>query len=180
MKVKNITYFLSVVVTIILVLAFNFLYFNVKYPLKYKREIIKYSNEYNLQPTFVASVINAESSFNTNATSKKGAIGLMQILPSTANYIASMLNEEFSTKNLYNPETNIKYGCYYLNYLSNKFYSATEVLCAYNAGESIVRSWLKDTNLSKDGKTLKTIPYNVTKNYTQKIIQNQKYYMCRI
>ncbi len=180
MKIKRLVYVLSIILTAVVVLAFNIFYYNFKYPLKYKQEIIKYSATYNLEPAFVASVINAESSFNKNAVSKKGAIGLMQILPSTAQYIANSLNEPFSIQNLHDADTNIKYGCFYLNYLNNKFYTQKEVLCAYNAGETIVKSWLKDSSISKDGKTLNSIPYQVTKNYTQKIMQGKKYYIGRI
>ncbi len=180
MKFKKTAYFLSVILTAILIFAFNVIYFNIKYPLKYKQEIIKYSTQFNLQPTFVASVINAESSFNCNAVSKKGAIGLMQILPSTASYIANLLNEPFENVDLFNADTNIKYGCFYLNYLENKFKTEKEVLCAYNAGETVVNNWLRNTNLSSDGKILNNIPYPVTKNYAQKIMQSKKYYLGRI
>lgn len=180
MKRKSIVYFLSIVLTITTILAFNAIFYTFKYPLKYKSEIIKYSTTYNLDPTFVASVINAESSFNPKVVSKKGAIGLMQILPSTAEYVAKLLNEDYSLQKIYEPETNIRYGCYYLRYLENKFSTEKEVLCAYNAGETVVNSWLKNTSLSPDGKTIETIPYQVTKNYTQKIISGKKFYKGRI
>lgn len=172
---------LTVIMCCLLGLALIALYFNIKYPLKYKNEILKYSSVYDLNPAFVASLINAESSFNSNAVSHKGAVGLMQILPSTAEYISKLINDEsFSTNNLFDPETNIKYGCFYLSYLKNRFYFEREVLCAYNAGETIVSGWLKNKDLSYNGKQLNIIPYSVTQNYVNKIMEGKKHYTRKI
>lgn len=176
---KRKIYFISFFICVFLIFFFVFIFYSVKYPLKYKDEILFYSQEYNLKPELVASLIEAESSFNEKATSSSGAIGLMQILPSTGKYIAGLLNDDFEKMNLYEPKTNIKYGCFYLNYLTKKFNTEREILCAYNAGETIVLMWLKNDSLSEDGKLLKEIPYKVTKNYTEKIIKNKKYYLNR-
>ena len=75
-----------------------------------------------------------------------------------------------------NPDYNIKLGTYYLAYLSNKFNDTTVVLCSYNAGEGVVKSWLNDTKYSKDGKTLDYIPYKQTQNYVQNVIQGLDIY----
>ena len=85
----------------------------------------------------------------------------------------------FEKMNLYEPKTNIKYGCFYLKYLAKKFKTEKEILCAYNAGETTVLMWLKNDSLSDDGKLLKEIPYAVTKAYAEKIIKNKKYYLNR-
>ena len=180
MKRKKIIFFISFFISISLILIFAFGYYNVYYPIRYKEYINKYSQEYNLQPELVASVINAESGFNKNAKSNKGAIGLMQILPSTGKYISSMLNEEFSINKLYNPETNIRYGCFYLNYLNKKFKNERISLCAYNAGENTVFLWLKNDSLSKDGINLDSIPYKLTDDYVKKIIRGTKFYINRV
>jgi len=174
---KRKTYFISFFICIVLIFSFLIVYYQVNYPLRYKEYILTYSKEYSLKPELVASLINAESSFNEKALSSSGAIGLMQILPSTGEYIASLLKEDFTAINLYDPEKNIKYGCFYLIYLNKKFNSEKEVLCAYNAGETTVFMWLKNDSLSQDGKSLDSIPYKVTKNYTEKIIKNKKYYL---
>lgn len=179
---KNITNKnLSIILILLFLLVFFLVllinaYYAYKYPIKYKNEIIKYSTEYNLDSALVASVINAESRFNANAVSKKGAIGLMQILPSTAKFIANELNIiDFQKEDLYLPELNIKFGCFYLNYLSNKFSTSENILCAYNAGETVVFSWLKDETITKNG-NLKHIPYVQTREYVEKVKQNYKYY----
>ena len=160
------------VVGIYAFLAYN--YFT--YPLKYTESIYNYSIQYNVKPEFIASVINSESSFNKDAVSKKGAVGLMQLMPTTAEWLAQKLNTDYSYQLLTNPDYNIKLGTYYLAYLSNKFNDTTVVLCSYNAGEGVVKSWLNDTKYSKDGKTLDYIPYKQTQNYVQNVIQGLDIY----
>lgn len=137
------------------------------YPRHYSEYVEKYAQEFKINEFIVYSFIKVESSFNKNAVSPKGAIGLMQILPSTAIYISEKL--QVSAFDLSEPETNILFGCYYLRYLADKFEDSTLVICAYNAGETRVREWLGDTRYSEDGITLKEIPYKETRNYVEKI-----------
>lgn len=147
------------------------------HPLKFEEDIMTYAKEYDLAPELIASVINVESSFKVNSKSKKNAIGLMQVKLSTANYINDIKNIDHITENdLFHPEVNIRYGCAYLNYLTKKFTSINTVLAAYNAGETIVRSWLNSGVYSLDGKTLSYIPFNETRSYVNKIQKNIKYY----
>jgi len=182
MKKKNkfLLYFLSLVILFVGIYSFNFIYVDVNYPIKYQELISEYSQKYNLDPKFVASVINTESGFNKNAVSSSGAVGLMQIMPNTAEYIADLLNEDFSEDKLFEAETNIKYGCYYLNYLNNKFSDEKVVLCAYNAGETTVSKWLKNKENSNDGIRLSKIPYKGTAIYSDKILNGEKFYFGRI
>lgn len=133
----------------------------------------------DLQPELIASIINAESSFNPNATSSKGAVGLMQILPSTAIWICN--KEKIKYENLqsfYEPELNIKIGCLYFKYLLNKFGDINTALCAYNAGEGTVKTWLLNNDYSADGKIIQEnkIPFSETKNYTKKVHDGLKVY----
>ena len=164
------------------------------HPLKYKEEIEEYSDMYNLPYELVASVINVESSFDENAKSSKGAIGLMQLKYSTAKYIVEYYssNDYLSTNNLenvnennisltsendlFNPKINIEIGCMYLRYLLDKFQVLDTALASYNAGETRVRVWLSDSNYSQDSKTLYNIPYKETKNYVKKVNNNINYY----
>lgn len=159
--------------------ALIFAYYRVKYPLKFKNEIQLASVEFGVEEKLIASVINVESSFSVNAVSSKGAIGLMQVLPSTAAWV-SLTNSEFENEvdleQLSNPQTNIRIGTCYIKYLLNKFNDVNVALCAYNAGEGVVSTWLKDGEISPDGKTLSKIPYLETKNYIEKIQKNLKIY----
>ena len=158
-------------------LAFFNLYQAFSHPLKYQAEISTYSKEFNLSQDLVASVINTESGFNRNAKSNKGAIGLMQLKLTTANYICEIRGENtIDESELYKPEINIKFGCAYINYLMEKFENIETALAAYNAGETIVRTWLNDGIHSTDKKTLSYIPYEETRNYVEKVNKNIKYY----
>lgn len=154
---------------VLLALVFVFVliqgFFALVFPIKYNSFVNEYSKTYNLNPSLVYSVILAESKFNPNAKSNSGAMGLMQIMPKTGEFIALSLNEEFFEENLYNPQINIKYGCFYLRYLMNKFEDETLSLCAYNAGETVVRGW-KDENENF------VIVYPETQKYVKKVKQN--------
>ena len=154
-------------VAIILFWGVNFVERKVFYPLKFKEEIVRYSNKYSLDTALVFSVVKCESSFNEKAVSDKGALGLMQITKSTANYIAQKL--KVNDYDLFNVETNLDFGCYYLSYLYNRFSDTDTVIVAYNAGEGKVSSWLKNPKYSIDGVNLIKIPYSETLSYLKQI-----------
>ena len=157
-------------------LTLAFVTFNLRYPIKYKDEIIKLAALNNLPPSFVASVINCESGFNKDAKSNVGAIGLMQLLPATAEFIKNKYNLKLDVANLCDVKTNITLGCAYLNYLSSKFYDKFTLLCAYNAGEGNVIQWLANKKYSLDGEKLQTTPFPSTNHYAAKVIKDEKIY----
>lgn len=171
--------FLSIFLCVIIVsfvafvLSINF-YKKHFYPIKYQEEIEHCCKDYNLDILLIYSIINVESSFNIDAVSPKGAIGLMQILPSTAQFISTKLKVE--NYDLKNAQTNITFGCYYVRYLLNKYQERDTAICAYNAGEGKVNEWLKNENYSKNGKTLYNVPYKETREYLEKINKNYKRY----
>lgn len=143
---------------------------------KYEPTIKKYSAEYSLDVSLVKAVIKSESDYDANAVSSKGAVGLMQLTPSTYRYVLTLGGEDGKTepadyeRDMFMPENNVKAGCVYLRYLLNSFSTRTEALCAYNAGEGRVREWLLDSNFSDDGKTLKKIPYEETYAFVKKVL----------
>ncbi len=115
----------------------------IRYPLSYPQYIRVHAQEHKLDPAFVAAVIYAESKFHVNAKSSSGAIGLMQLTPSTAHGIAIRTGgSAFRTSDLYDPDINIRYGAWYLNDLFAKYHSERLVLAAYNAGQGNVDRWL--------------------------------------
>lgn len=149
----------------------------INHPIKYQDEIIFYAEKYCIDASIIASLINVESSYIKNSKSNKNAIGLMQIKLDTANYLNKLNdNKTICEQELFDAETNIKYGCEYLRYLINKFDDIFTSLAAYNAGETNVRNWLKNSEYSTDKETLKNIPFNETKNYIKKIKNNLKFY----
>lgn len=144
------------------------------YAITYQDIMERYADEYNLQPAFVAAVIRNESSFRTDAESSVGARGLMQLMPDTASWIAGKLGESgaYSFDNLYDAETNIRYGCWYLNYLSRMFRGdALLVSAAYHAGQTTVTRWLSDSSISSDGVTIavENLPDGPTKQYAGRV-----------
>lgn len=140
---------------------FNF----VLYPKKYNNFVTAYANNYNLPTALVYAVIKTESNFDNNAKSPAGAMGLMQLIPATAKWIAGKFTEIYEENKMYDPETNIKYGCFYLNYLYEKFKNFDVVICAYNAGEVAVKKWLDENGNLVEAK----IDYKETKNYYLKV-----------
>lgn len=139
---KTLKFILVCFVTIGLLLGFYFFFPHVwgeiVYPLEYKDSIKKYSAERGLRPNFVAALINTESGFGPNSTSGVGASGLMQIMPATGASIAEELGETgYSPSKLFDPDTNIRYGTWYVKGLLDKYDGNTDLaLAAYNAGVS--------------------------------------------
>ena len=162
-----------VVWIIIIFLAFTGIKFGVKkyaFPYKHKEVIDKYSEEYNLDPLFVLSIIKAESKFDKSARSHKDAIGLMQITESTGKWIAGQMGiKDFSSDMLYDENMNIKMGCWYLNNLHKEFGDWDLVIAAYNAGRGRVQEWLNSAEHSDDGKNLTYIPFKETDKYVKKV-----------
>jgi soluble lytic murein transglycosylase len=112
------------------------------YPLQYKETIEKSALEFNLDPNFIAGVIFTESRFNPRATSRVGARGLMQIMPTTGAGIARALGDkDYTADKLYDPARNIRYGSYYLRSLLTKYGSESLVLMHYNGGGGAVMSY---------------------------------------
>ena len=168
-NIRNILLITAVLCLAILSACLGYVWLQKKYvyPLDYKKEVFESSKEFNLDKALVFALIKTESSFNKKAVSEKGAVGLMQITVKTAEFIAKELNvKEYD---LYNPKTNIRFGCYYLKYLIKGFNNVRTALCAYNAGEGNVRNWLKNPQNSKDGKTLYKIPFKETREYVERI-----------
>jgi soluble lytic murein transglycosylase len=118
------------------------------YPLSYQQEIVGYAHQNHIDPALVAAVIYKESHFNSSARSHAGAIGLMQLLPSTAKGIAIHTGggNFHPETDLLNPDLNIRYGCWYLRHLMGLYSrypnNRNLALAAYNAGEANVDSWI--------------------------------------
>lgn len=147
------------------------------YPVRYCDIIDKYCEKYNLRPELIFAIINTESGFDANEVSPKGAKGLMQIMKNTADWAAAKENiENYDYDNITSPELNIHIGCWYISWLYKNFETKEVVLAAYNAGSGNVEKWLSNSDYSKDGKSLYSIPFNETKNYIKKVTYAEKFY----
>ncbi len=139
---------MAVAVLVVVVFAFTSLFhFQNPKNMPYRDTIAKMAAEYDLDPYLVAAVIQAESGGDPNASSGAGAVGLMQVTDIAAE---EMVNKEYVTgmaavtRNLLDPETNIRYGCAVLAWLSDQYDSnETVVLAAYNAGPSNADRWIE-------------------------------------
>jgi len=140
-------------------------------PLPFNIKIVEYSEMYGLDQYLVAAIIKTESGFDKDIVSSMGAVGLMQIMPNTGEWIAKQLNmENFSEEMLKNEDINIEMGCWYLNYLRGELKHRNEVLAAYNGGIGNVFKWLQDARYSKDGEVVDTIPFKETVRYIEKVV----------
>ena len=148
------------------------------YPLDYREVVVGNARLYHLDPALVASVIYQESRFDATARSDAGAVGLMQLLPDTARGIALHTGggNFHPATDLLNPDLNVRYGCWYLRHLRQK-YSVYQngdelALAAYNAGQANVDRWIADTPA---GGTVK-IPFPETRDYVADVERVQALY----
>ena len=112
------------------------------FPLEYRDAILEWSDTYDLDPAWVASIIRFESRFQPNAMSRAGAVGLMQIMPETGAWIAKQLDlGTYSQDQLTDPAINIQLGTWYLRYLLHRFSAPDSALMAYNAGPTHADRW---------------------------------------
>lgn len=127
------------------------LLFSRLYPLEYQDYIAASSVEHGVDPYLVAAVIKTESNWNEDATSGRGAQGLMQLMPATAQDMIAkgrVDGARFDATDLLDPATNIEFGCAYLSYLLDYFHGATDkAVAAYNAGMGNVDAWVQDDEL---------------------------------
>ena len=139
------------------------------YPKYYTDSVEKYSAEYNIPEYIVYAVIKTESDFVRTAESSAGAVGLMQIMPSTFDWVMFRLGTEGDYDDLYESDVNIMCGCYLLSFLYEDLgYSWDNAFAAYNAGRGRVQEWLADESISQNG-VLVNIPSDGVKQYIEKI-----------
>ncbi len=142
------------------------------YPFPYREKIEEHSARYRVDRFLAISVMKVESNFAEGALSKSGAVGLMQIMPETANWIAYQLDEEPPSINkLHNTDTNIKYGIWYLSELEDEF-SGNDILAlaAYNAGRGNVHHWMNTNGWRKNFSDVDAIPFDETRHYVKKVL----------
>ena len=147
------------------------------YPLAHRELIQRYAVDQGLEPAYMAAIIMSESSFRTDATSGVNAQGLMQIMPDTGEWIAGKFDENYVEGCLYDPETNIKYGCWYMGWLIDRYHGDKACAsAAYHSGQGTVDGWLQDPAYSADGRTLSVIPGENAKIYVERVLNYYEKY----
>lgn len=160
---------LSIILMLVFAVVSCNMFFNIKRAVKYYPTIEKYCKEYKVDSLLAISVMKVESNFNPNAKSKKGAIGLMQIMPQTGKDVAEQyLNMDFTEDKLYEPDFNIMIGVYYIKILADMFDGNINlVLASYNAGLGNVQKWrIENPIIEYDPEE---VPFKETKKYVAKI-----------
>lgn len=180
-KSKSFKYILLFLITGIILIAISQNKDNILrrfYPLTYGETVYRYANEYKVDPLLVFTIIRVESSFNVTAQSKSGAKGLMQLTDQTGEWGAKKIGiSNYKKEMLFNPEYNIRIGCWYLNNLINQFDgNLLLALTAYNGGSGNVEKWLKNKDYSNTGTKLDKIPFSETEKYVQKIKKDYEVY----
>ena len=144
------------------------------YPIGYA-EIIneKADASSKINPYLLISIIRKESRFNQNAVSSAGALGLMQLMPDTASFIASKNGVKYSKNDLFNPEYNINLGVKYYNYIKTNHHSSDlYTLASYNGGHNSVSAWINKINTDDPEEFVERIQYPETKDYIKQIYIN--------
>jgi len=166
-----------IIIIVLAVLLFKIDILSKIYPKEYSEYVEKYSEEYEIDPLLIYSIIKTESNFKEDAKSKSNAIGLMQVMLSTAKEMGDKLEiEEITEEQLYIPETNIRIGIKYFKILLEKYNNYNLAIIAYNAGMGNVDNWLENGIIDGNGENIEDIPFPETKNYVKKILQNYKIY----
>lgn len=148
---------------------------NVRFPLGYASDMKKAANRQNISTAWAFAITRQESAFLYDAQSPANAVGLMQLLPTTAAQVAKQTGQSYKQAELIVPAKNIHLGTAYLKELSTKFNSPLLATAAYNAGASRVYRWLPDEKMPTDV-WVETIPYKETRNYVQNVFSYKAIY----
>jgi soluble lytic murein transglycosylase len=148
-------------------------------PLRHEDIIVQQARAKHVDAALIAAVIMAESKFNdSEPSSAAGAVGLMQMLPSTAEFLAHRTGgTQFRVSDLGTPQVNITYGTYYLRYLLDEYGGNTVLaIAAYNGGETNVGRWLAAARAAGHGFSLGDIPFSETRAYVSRVLDLRERY----
>ncbi len=152
-------------------------YWEALFPKPFWSDLSKFSSQNALDPYLVASLIRQESEFNPSATSKKNALGLMQLLPLTGRNVAREEKvSRFAPSLLFTPALNLQLGTRYFREMVDKFGGFEYALAAYNAGSNRVDDWLALGKYRDPQEFVESIPFSETREYVQAILRNANVY----
>lgn len=150
-----------------------------EYPIEYSEYVTYYADKYDLDPLMLYAFIRTESNFNPKADSDAGARGLMQITEVTFDWIKTKIapTEDLTFEDLYDPETNIRFGSYFVSYCLLRYQDdLATAAAAYHSGWGTVDGLLSQAEYSADGKTLDHYPYPQMRLYVKKITSSYQRY----
>lgn len=159
-------------------LSQKMIYWQARYPFPYFQQIEKWSNTRKINPLLVTALMRQESRFQPKIKSVVGATGLMQVMPSTAAWIAPQINVDMKTIDLENPNDNIMLGTWYLDHTHQKYGNNSMLaIASYNAGPGNVAKWLRTIPKKDPDEFVEAIPFGETKNYVRQVFGNYWNYM---
>jgi len=144
----------------------------VYYPWPYQPVFLRAAARYDLSPYLLAAVARSESRFDPGATSRRGAVGMMQVMPATGRQVAGT---EQAAPALRSPGASVQIGARYLRQLAQEFSSETAALAAYNGGEANVRRWIA-RGVWRPGQSLLRIPYPETRDFVARVERTSRWY----
>jgi len=151
---------------------------NAVVPVRYTAIVRREAAQSHLEPALVAAVIRVESSYRPTVVSSRGAVGLMQLMPTTARWIRQESRTSGVPRlDLTDPEQNIRLGSWYLSYLLGRYnHNLVLALAAYNSGPSITDGWLRQGRLGWDAHSGVAIPYPETRNFVARVFWYRSLY----
>ncbi|QOV23017.1 lytic transglycosylase domain-containing protein [Anabaenopsis elenkinii] len=153
-------------------------YWQARYPFLYRQEIKKWSAKRELNPLLVVGLMRQESMFEPKIRSVVGATGLMQIMPTTGEWIAPQIQLDSKTINLEDPNENINLGTWYLDYTHRRYNNNSMLaIASYNAGPGNVARWLQTIGKDDPDDFVEDIPFNETRNYVRQVFGNYWNYL---
>lgn len=148
------------------------------YKTDYSEEVERYSEEFGIDKSFVYAVIRTESNFDPEAVSDCGAIGLMQIIEDSFDWVSKKLCEDdIAFNDMFIPEHSIRYGCFMLSYLYDKYGSYELTAAAYHSGMGEVDSWLESGAVDKENPNVEDFVGSNTRHYVDKIMNAYNKYI---
>ncbi|MFM6038298.1 MAG: transglycosylase SLT domain-containing protein [Sphaerospermopsis kisseleviana] len=153
-------------------------YWQARYPFPYFQEIQKWSLSRQLNPLLVTALMRQESMFQPKIKSVVGATGLMQVMPSTAAWIAPQIGMDIKNLNLENPNDNIMLGTWYLDHTHQQYGNNSMLaIASYNAGPGNVAKWLRTMPKQDPDEFVEEIPFGETRNYVRLVFGNYWNYL---
>lgn len=155
---------------------------NLRFPLAHSALVEKYAEKYQVNPALIFAIIRQESTFRKKVKSNAGALGLMQVIPSTARKMSRIYKIPLgSMRQMYQAKTNLKIGTAYVSHLSKRFNQHPILIAAaYNAGPRQVNYWLKKFPETDTDLWIETLPWNETRNYLKNITSFYVVYQYRL
>ena len=147
------------------------------YQTGYEDLVLKYSEEFGADPALVYSVIKVESNFDPKASSEVGAIGLMQIIEDSFDWVALKLGRnDLSFEDMYQPEYSVMFGCYMIGYLYDRYSSVELTAAAYHSGMGTVDGWIASGEVPAQNASAEDFPGKKTSHYVGKIVKAYEHY----